>query len=389
MFSPQESMRTEFKVKSIKVRAESIALNQQLIENIHQAEGLFSLAVTGAGSQAIADLFSVAGASRTLLEAQVPYHDQALRTFLQARTPQGCHSGTARAMAMVAYQRARAMESSIAVFGVGCTAAIATDRTRRGKDRCHLALQSRDRTRSLDVIFLRALDRYQQERICSDLIIALMAEALDIQALTIPESDDFECTEKLLIAQDEWQSLLAGESSATIDAPVRAVFPGAFNPLHAGHRTMIEFAQHQLDTDITLEISIRNVDKPPLDYLSMYERQMAAEDFPIVFTNAPTFLDKSALFPHTVFIVGADTLSRIDDPVYYADETARDEAIQTLVDRGITFLVFGRQMPAGFLTLEDLTLTPALAAVCTGVTEAAFREDISSTELREETRAQT
>ena len=39
------------------------------------------LVVTGGGAQALADLFAVPGASRTVLEALVPYGDRSMREF--------------------------------------------------------------------------------------------------------------------------------------------------------------------------------------------------------------------------------------------------------------------------------------------------------------------
>ena len=65
------------------------------------------LAVTGGGSRAIADLLAVPGGSRTLLEAVVPYSASALAAWLGSRPDEFCSAATARAMAMVAFQRGR------------------------------------------------------------------------------------------------------------------------------------------------------------------------------------------------------------------------------------------------------------------------------------------
>lgn len=358
------------------------ALNQQLIERIHQAPGYFSLAVTGAGSRAVADLLSVAGASSSILEASVPYHDLALRRFLHARTAQGCNTGTARAMAMVAYQRARQMVPETEAYGLGCTAAIATDRARRGADRCHIALQSTGMTHVLDIELSKQLDRATQESICSELLLQVMARGLRLEIPPFSARDQVSVVEKHADADANWQALLRADIPSVSHESPALVFPGAFNPMHEGHAAMLAHAQQRLGLPATLEISIRNVDKPPLDYLSMQERLTAAGDTPVVFTNAPTFLEKSAIFPGATFIVGADTIERIADPVYYADETARDDAIRTMADRNVRFLVFGRSGAGGFHELDDLALGPTLKGLCSGVSEQDFRIDISSTQLR-------
>ena len=128
-----------------------------------------------------------------------------------------------------------------------------------------------------------------------------------------------------------------------------------------------------------------NVDKPPLDYFEIRQRhdQIQARH-PLVITRAPTFLEKSAMFPGIPFVVGLDTLVRIAHNRYYGhDNHQRDNAITSLAERGNTFLVFGRQLDQGFETLEDVSLPDRLSKLCTGVSEAEFRQDISSTELRQ------
>ena len=108
----------------------------------------------------------------------------------------------------------------------------------------------------------------------------------------------------------------------------------------------------------------------------MYKRQ------DLVFSNAPTFVKKSAIFPDSTFIVGLDTIVRIDEPRYYGSETARDNALATMAERGVRFLVFGRQTGKNFNTLADISLSKTLKDMCTGVTEDQFRQDISSSEIR-------
>ncbi len=71
------------------------------------------------------------------------------------------------------------------------------------------------------------------------------------------------------------------------------------------------------------EISVRNVDKPPLDYLEIGQRvaQIPADE-EVWLTRAATFDEKSRLFPGATFIVGVDTLQRIVEPRYYGNDRA-------------------------------------------------------------------
>src|ERR1044072_3956744 len=55
---------------------------QHLIASLHASGRKAALAITGGGSGAIGELLRVPGGSRLLIEAQVPYDEQALATFL-------------------------------------------------------------------------------------------------------------------------------------------------------------------------------------------------------------------------------------------------------------------------------------------------------------------
>src|SRR5690349_1596077 len=86
-------------------------LTAELIAKIHAAPYQMVLALTGGGSGAISQLLSVAGGSRTVLEAIVPYSAAALSEFLGATPDQFCSPRTARLMAMAAFQRARRFQA--------------------------------------------------------------------------------------------------------------------------------------------------------------------------------------------------------------------------------------------------------------------------------------
>ena len=101
-------------------------------------------------------------------------------------------------------------------------------------------------------------------------------------------------------------------------------------------------------------------------------------------TRAATFAEKALLAAGATFVVGADTIARISDPRYYDhDATRRDAAIATIARQGCRFLVFGRLIGGAFCTLADLDLPAGLWKLCDEVPEAEFRDDVSSTELRE------
>jgi hypothetical protein len=176
------------------------------------------------------------------------------------------------------------------------------------------------------------------------------------------------------------QSVRIGQAGA----PPGAIISGAFNPAHVGHRRMAQVAQEMLQQPVALEISILNVDKPPLDYIEMEQRlrQFSAEET-VYLTRAATFEEKSRLFPEATFVVGIDTLRRIIEPRYYGgDPAACQRAVEKIAGRGCRFLVFGRNLGVGFVRLADLDLPESLRALCREVPPEVFREDISSTAIR-------
>ena len=100
------------------------------------------LVATGAGGHAIATLLSVAGAGSAILEATIPYAQEALENYIGRRPEAFVHTETAVAMAKAALERGRDICSArgpgLTPIGVGITATIATD-SKTSIDRCIVA----------------------------------------------------------------------------------------------------------------------------------------------------------------------------------------------------------------------------------------------------------
>lgn len=151
---------------------------QQLVAGIHSAPQLMVFEFAGAGSLALWWLHSVAGSSRTVLEATDRYAAPALTDLLGAPPDQAVSAATALAMARQAYLRARRLAPAGTLLGVGCTAAIATDRTRRGAHRAQVAVQQA----SHGTLYMLTLakgrrDRSGEEQQVSRLVLQAIAVA--------------------------------------------------------------------------------------------------------------------------------------------------------------------------------------------------------------------
>jgi hypothetical protein len=138
------------------------------------------------------------------------------------------------------------------------------------------------------------------------------------------------------------------------------------------------------------ELCVRNADKGALSQSVLESRVSMFQErgLDIFLTNATTFPQKSRLFPGCKFVVGYDTAIRILDKKYYSDsEVQMAEELLALKSKGCSFVVAGRREAGGsFKTVDDISLEPALREqnLFQGIHEDLFREDVSSTELRQQ-----
>jgi len=162
-----------------------------LVKRIHATPTQLVLAVTGGGSGALAELLQVPGASRTVRAAVVPYAEAALEQFVGGKLERLCSADTARTMATACLRQAcfltggddrLSCDPAAPLAGVACTAALATDRPRKGEHRVHLATQTATTTRSSSLVLAKGRrTRAEEEQLVTRLVINHVAAVCGLE----------------------------------------------------------------------------------------------------------------------------------------------------------------------------------------------------------------
>lgn len=366
-----------------------------LIEQIHGSGRRAVIEFAGAASLGLAWLHAVAGSSRTILEATDRYSSASMVDLIGELPEKFVSRETAEEMAERAFRRAMTFSDGAELaIGVACTATIATDRVKRGEHGCWVAVRNQAGSSAYGLVISKgARDRLGEEALVSRLLIHAIAQSAGLPALELMLLPDEHVDVEHLQQPDALAQLLAAkvrsvsidpDGDAIADAPVRGgLLSGSFNPLHAGHEQLLQAASVALHAPVAFEISIMNADKPPLSYAEI-ERRLASfrGRHNVVLSREPRFVDKAAIYPGCVFVLGYDTAARLLDPRFYTGEHGVTDALAAIRKQGCRFMVAGRERDGVFRTLADLQLAADYRDLFIELPATVFRSDLSSTAIR-------
>jgi hypothetical protein len=382
------------------------------------------MAFAGAAAQALGWLHAVGGSSRTVLEAVDLYAGRSMAQWIDFTPAHATSQRAAQAMALTAWRRARDLTAGarfvpthragdavpgetsvpVPVFGLGCTASIATDRFKKGGHRVVVAVRDGLGTATYALTLAKgARDRAGEERVASQLVLRAAADACGVLhptllALEVGEELEVGFEPAPLLAEFEVgarpyvvvraDGTLASElPGCGSDAPTVALLSGSFNPVHDGHLELAGVAARRVDgghARPVFELPLVNADKSPI---GLFEGRRRALQFaaraPLVLTREPLFTGKAKLFPGCVFVVGADTAERIVDPRFYGGDLAGvRQALDEVRALGGRLLVAGRRVGVRMLTLDDIAVPQGYEGMFEALPEVAFRSDLASRTLR-------
>merc|ERR1712166_298340 len=195
------SLRRNTQEQQAVCKAAQQAVRTAALETLYRHPGYFSVGVTGGGGSLVSWMLSVPGCSSTLMDASVPYAREAMPLLITDGGDKDwpCNTVTAAAMADACFARAANMQAVAKarsekedqhqtdtdkpVFGISCTAALVSNRWRRGQHRAHISVRGATSRTDYTIVMEKGTEenrfrtRVEEDELTSELMLYAMLKA--------------------------------------------------------------------------------------------------------------------------------------------------------------------------------------------------------------------
>lgn len=344
-----------------------MSLEQKVIDRLLEKQPRLYVVASGAGAGIQKKLWDRPGTSKYLVGARFPYDRADTAEFLGFEPAKAVSRETAIQFAQAAYLRACRGSGAGTPIGLGLTAAVTTDRERKGSNVVEAVVMSPTQALHMSLTLpkdsgehVRMRDGERADVVAFYLLSVLLNGSSDGWIEPVPEQE----LRAVLYKHPLFLPSGARGPGGAMVAPLRRLLiPGSFNPLHFGHDGMASVAEERSGRKPAFVLAADTVHKPSLATGELLRRvsQFHGHDFPILLTQRdPLYIHKARQFPGRWFAIGLDTLERMleskwfakagtTDPIEDIDSywvTNGDIGIHAMLAEfralGTRFLVFGR-----------------------------------------------
>lgn len=342
------------------------------------------IACTGAGAGAQQEIWKTPGCSSYFAGACFPYGSDQLEEFIGYAPEKSVTPDVAVEMAMMAYYKAyRYGEECV---GIGLTAAVATNRSRRGDSVIFGA-----RCDSQGVwLYTVPLRRGEGETIrrndgrAADAVVSALLNDVTLDNNWTKEA------QRLLLDRPYWsydgKRLPVESFTSQVVQPAtdrsskvcRALYPGAFNPPHPGHFAIAK------KTDAVFSLEICPPHKGPIPVHEVLGRLKLLRHHDVLLTSGlPLYLDKSNRFPNHPIVVGSDAFIRMLDPKWGPDPV---DILRQMSENETEMWIVGRDVNGKYVSGDDAIAHVPESGTLYGLKPIDIPElpqGLSSTKIRE------